>query len=231
MAMQVDREVIDDFCPRLFRLLDNLDLLPRRLSAKPNEFEKYPRLLFGCIQRYNDVEAGFKEWESRILRETAYKDEYYLEIEALRQWMLAHGEAFAKKSNIQHLSTSLYARLFQYLYPRRVLANAYCLKHRGEPEVLSRFKRFVDARDGETRQAAKVELEQLLDTDFQQSVEPAVANLMTAYADDWKTIINDVKRNVMAGARYYHKVLTGEQAPVSSEAGAQIENYEKAEEE
>lgn len=65
MAVKIDREVIDEFCQRLFRVLDSLGLLPRTLLAKPNEFEKYPRLLFGSIRRYNDVDAGFKEWESR----------------------------------------------------------------------------------------------------------------------------------------------------------------------
>ncbi len=60
MALQINRQELDEFCPKLFRLLDSLGLLPRQLWAKPNEFEKYPRLLLGSIQRYNDVEAGFK---------------------------------------------------------------------------------------------------------------------------------------------------------------------------
>jgi len=125
MAVQVDRQTLDEFCPHLFRVLDGLGLLPRQLRAKPTEFEKYPRLLFGSIQRYNDVEAGFREWESRVLRAAGYrKEERYPEMEALRQWMAEHAALFTNKTNMQHLKSSLYARVFQYLYPRRVLVNA-----------------------------------------------------------------------------------------------------------
>ena len=223
MAVKIDREVIDEFCPRLFRVLDSLGLLPRTLLAKPNEFEKYPRLLFGSIQRYNDVDAGFKEWESRILREAAGKNECYPDIEGLRQWMLAHSEKFVRKANLQHLSTSLYARLFQYLYPRRVLANAYCLNHRGEPAVLGKFKRLVSAQDLETRQDAQADLEALLDTDLLQSVDPLVSKLKTVYANEWETVVDDAKKSLIAGAHYYCKVLSGTEKPVPAELEAEAE--------
>ncbi|MGE5586788.1 MAG: hypothetical protein ACM3ZO_01000 [Clostridia bacterium] len=235
MAVKVDLEVIDAFCPRLFRVLDNLGLLPRTLLAKPNEFEKYPRLLFGSIQRYNNVDAGFKEWESRILREALGKNDYYPDVQELRQWMLAHSETFAKRANLQHLSTSLYARLFQYLYPRRVLANAYCLKHRGEQSVLDTFKRLVNAQDLETKRNAQADLEALLDTDLVQSTDSPISKLKTAYEDEWETVVDDAKQSLMAGAHYYCKVLSGTEKLVPAEPEAedeqQAELYENREEE
>lgn len=232
MAVQVDRKAIDDFCPRLFRMLDDLGLLPLHLSAKPNEFEKHPRLLFGSIQRYNDVEAGFKEWESRVLRETPRRKEAcYADIEALRQWMVAHSEVFTKKVNIQHLSTSLYARLFQYLYPRRVLANAYCQRQKGRAEVLDKFNRFVDATDLEAKQAAQAELQRMLDAEFVQSVEPSVSSLAGVYADDWEAVIADSKKTLMDYAAYYRKVLANEQVPIPPGAGIETETDEDSEEE
>ena len=52
------------------------------IMGKPTEFEKYPRMLFSSIQRYGSVEAGFKEWETRILRDAPYrKEDYYLDLE------------------------------------------------------------------------------------------------------------------------------------------------------
>lgn len=66
MVIKVESKELDEFCTKLFRALDGLGLLPLHLWAKPNEFEKHPRLLFGSIQRYNDVEAGFREWETIV---------------------------------------------------------------------------------------------------------------------------------------------------------------------
>lgn len=191
MAVQVDRETIDDFCPRLFRTLDGLGLLPRQLSAKPTEFEKYSRLLFGSIQRYNDVEAGFREWESRVLRAAEYRrEDHYPELEALRQWMAEHASIFTNKTNLQHLRSSLYARVFQYLYPRRILANAYCVKHQGTEEALA---------------------PDFLDREFPGSVETEVQKVQETYQAEWKTIVADARRTLEENAAYYRKVLSGKE--------------------
>lgn len=192
MALSVNRQELDDFCPQLFRTLDNLGLLPLQLWAKPNEFEKYPRLLFGSVQRYNDVEAGYKEWESRVLRDAPYrKEERYPELEELRQWMAQHSDLFTSKVNIQHLRTSLYARIFQYVYPRRVLANAYCSKHQGNPEAI---------KESFVMQA------------MPESIEVEVQKLKEVYSDEWKNIIAATRVSLIANAAYYEKVLRGKEA-------------------
>ncbi len=193
MALRIDRAPLDEFCPRLFRALDGLGLLPLYLGAKPNEFEKYPRLLFGSIQRYNDVEAGFKEWESRVLRDAPYrKEERYPELEMLRQWMMQedHTALFTSKVNMQHLRTSLYARMFQYLYPRRVLVNAYCVKQQGNPDAIA---------------AAFVASE------FPSSVATDVQKLREACRDGWEIIVADARVSLLANAAYYDRVLRGKE--------------------
>ncbi len=200
MALQVDRREVDEFCSKLFCLLDSLGLLPRYLGAKPTEFEKYPRLLFGSIQRYNDVEAGFREWEGRVLRDAPYrKEECYLDVESLRQWMVQHTSLFTSKVNMQHLRTSLYARVFQYLYPRRVLVNAYCFKHHGnvgaiEPDFLAQ--------------------------ELPGSVAAATEPLKKAYEDEWDTIVADAQATLLANAGYYRKVWAGREpiAPAEMQA-------------
>lgn len=203
MALQVDREQLDEFCSQLFRTLDGLGLLPRQLRAKPNEFEKYTRLLFGSIQRYNDVEAGFKEWESRVLRDAPYrKEEHYLKIEALRQWLVNHHDVFTKKANLQHLHTSLYARVFNYLYPRRVLVNAYCAKHQSNPEAIE--PEFVERA-------------------LPNSIGTEVQQLKETYSDEWETIVADAKASLIANAAYYRKVLRGEEPTVPPEEVEQAE--------
>ena len=196
MALQIDREKLDEFCPKLFRLLDSFGHLPRSLRAKPNEFEKYPRSLFGKIQRNQDsegnrdVKAGFREWENTVLRRSPYqREENYLEIEDLRAWMVGNQEVFTKAANMQHLKSSLYARIFQYVYPRRVLANTYCQKHKGN----------VDAIKAE-----------VLDRQFPTSIEPEIQKLKETYADDWEAIVADVYNNFTTKAKYYRSVLRGE---------------------
>jgi hypothetical protein len=199
-ACTVKRQQIDDFCSQLFRTLDNLGLLPRQLWAKPNEFEKYPRLLVGSVQRYNDVEAVFKEWEIRVLRqdEVQYRrEERYPELEALRRWMISNSDIFLKKANQQHLRTSLYARIFQYLYPRRVLVNAYCIKHKGN----------VGAAQAD-----------FVTEHLPKSVDAELQKLKETYLDEWVTITADAQASFIANAAYYRRVLRGdppEAAPAS----------------
>lgn len=195
MALQIDREKLDEFCPKLFRLLDSFGHLPHSLRAKPNEFEKYSRSLFGKIQRNQDsegnrdVEAGFREWENTVLRRSPYqREENYLEIEDLRAWMVGNQEVFTKSANMQHLKSSLYARVFQYVYPRRVLANTYCQKHKGNVEAIKA---------------------EVLNQQFPASIEPEIQKLKETYADDWETIVADVRNNFRTKANYYHKALQG----------------------
>jgi len=203
MALQVDGKELDHFCSMLFRTLDGLGLLPLQLWAKPNEFEKYPRLLLGSIQRYNDVEAGFKEWESRVLRDAPYRrDEHYSSLEALRQHMTQYAQIFARKTNLQHLRTSLYARVFQYCYPRRVVANAYCAKHQGNTQAIK---------------------PEFLEQELPRSITAEVPKLQEVYGVEWETIIADAKASLIANAAYYVKVLRGQAAPPPSEESQQAE--------
>jgi hypothetical protein len=202
MAVQVDRKMLDEFCSRLFKAVDGLGLLPRPLSAKPTEFEKYPRLLFGSIQRYNDVEAGFREWESRVLREVEFrKEERYPYLEALRQWMAEHSPLFTgNKTNMQHLKSSLYARVFQYLYPRRVLVNAYCNRHQGNLEAL---------------------MPEFIARELPGSVADVVEKVQETYHAEWDAIVADASQTLLENAAYYREVLSGkervEAAPESGE--------------
>ncbi|MEW6574265.1 MAG: hypothetical protein AB1374_11600 [Bacillota bacterium] len=206
MALSINYKEMDEFCPRLFRTLDGLGLLPLQLWAKPAEFEKYPRLLFGSIQRYGNVEAGFKEWESRVLRDAPYrKEEHYLDLEALRRWMVQYTPLFNSKPNLQHLRTSLYARVFQYLYPRRVLANAYCVKHQGNPKA--------------------IEAEFIAKT-LPDSISEEVKKLREVYSDEWETIVADAKASLISNAAYYRKVLRGEESVASSEETKALESQE-----
>lgn len=210
MAVQVNRKELDEFCSRLFRALDKLGLLPLQLSAKPTEFEKYPRLLLGSIQRYNDVEAGFREWESRVLRATEYRrEEHYPELEDLRQWMIKHAETFTTRTNLQHLKSSLYARVFQYLYPRRVLVNAYCIMHKGNEGALSA---------------------DFLSENFSRSVEARLQKVRDVYQGEWDSILVDAQHTLVENTAYYRKVLSGKElveTPTETDEEFQISQKEE----
>lgn len=227
MAVQINRNLADNFCPRLFRVLDELGLLPRHLRAKPTEFEKYPRLLFGSIQRYNDVVAGFREWESRILRVAEFRrEEYYPDLEKLRSWMNNNAELFTSKVNMQHLKTSLLARVFEYLYPRRVLANAFCQQYKGNEEAIAKFKAVTSAKDTQERKKRLKELEAWLRENLPSNIESTVQKLKELYSEDeWETIAEDARKSLCANAHYYLKVLTGTE-PIEAEPEA-VEDLEE----
>lgn len=218
MAINIDREKLDEFCSRLFRVLDNQGLLPRSLGWRrdasgklrkiaPTEFEKYPRLLFGVIQRYNDAEAGFREWESRVLRAVKspnVREEHHPELTELRRWVVDNKEVFDKGANVQHLRTSLFARVFDYLFPRRALANAYCNAHKGAPRAIE---------------------PEFLERKLPDSIEADVQNLRRVYSDEeWKAIVADTRSSLIANAAYYRMVLGAEESvTLSAEEVEEVE--------
>ncbi len=164
MLKQVDTEKLNEFSDMLFRVLDRLggsheDLLPLFLSEKPTAFEKYPRLLLSHIRYYDDVVAGFEEWKSKVLRDSSEyrKEEEYPELLKLKHWLIDNRSLFEKrKDNINHLKRSLYARAYEYLYPRRLLTGAYAEANRGHPEALEE-----DAIRSRFRHEAKANIDKL----------------------------------------------------------------------
>ncbi len=148
MPKKVNSKELDEFCQLLFRTLDRLggkrerDLLPLFLGgrdATPTAFEKYPRLLLEHIRYYDDVEAGFEEWKSKVLRDASdyRREQEFPELLTLKKWLLEHRGIFeGRKDNLNHLKRSLYARVYEYLYPRRLLTAAYAEANRGNPEAL-----------------------------------------------------------------------------------------------
>lgn len=143
MSKQINVQAVEEFCLRLFRVLDQLgnELLPHRLGKQQAAyaFEKYPRLLLGSIQRYDNVEAGFDEWATKVLRDANdyRKQDEFPELAALRHWLVEHRGLFEdNRDTLNHLKRSLYGRVYAYLYPRRLLCTTYADLHRGEPGAL-----------------------------------------------------------------------------------------------
>jgi hypothetical protein len=167
MPKQVDTAQLEEFCGLLFRTLDRLggDLLPLFLSEPPTAYEKYPRRLLELIRRYDNVEAGFEEWKSKVLRDASNRrrEEEFPELLALKQWLLEHRILFeGRKDNLNHLKRSLYARAYEYLYPRRLLTGAYAEASRGKPEALE---------------------EDAIRANFRQVVQPYIARLAEVYGE------------------------------------------------
>ncbi|HRQ42393.1 MAG TPA: hypothetical protein PLD25_31135 [Chloroflexota bacterium] len=138
MAKNIPIEEMDSFCDHLFRALDRADLLPLRLSEPAHSFEKYGRTLASLLERYDQVEAAFDEWETRTLRQmkNAFRrDEVYPHFQLLRNWLVENRIMFedeGRKDNLNHFKRSLYGRLYTWLYPRRKLAMAYADIYRGD---------------------------------------------------------------------------------------------------
>jgi len=194
-----DEELVSAFTYKIFRLLDLLGHFPMSLrgeEATPSRLEKYPRLLFSYLQRYPDPVMAFKEWESKVLRDTPQdehnqkKNEIFPLIEETLHWLEERKELFQgkeKKLLIQHLRGSLYARIFAYLYPRRQICLVLAQHQPGfEPERAA----------------------QMTVRDFAQMAtgHPDLDRLQGVFAEEWPVIIADAKENYLRAAAYYKKV-------------------------
>jgi hypothetical protein len=192
MPKKVDTEKLNEFCDILFLVLDRLgggreDLLPLFLSEKPTAYEKYPRLLLSHIRYYDDVEAGFEEWKSKVLRDSNEyrKEEEYPELLMLKKWIIDNRALFENhKDNINHLKRSLYARAYEYLYPRRLLTGSYAETNRGNPEALE---------EGAIRSS------------FRHEVKPHIDKLSAVYGNSEKLqkIIGESEEFLIANRKRY----------------------------
>lgn len=169
MPKTVDTKLLDEFCVILFRALDSLsggiggtDFLPFFLDERPNAYERYPRLLFDCIRNRNDVEAGYKEWATKILRDAnAYQREKEFEqLLSVKQWLIEHRSLFENRTdNLAHLKRSLFFLSYDYLAPRRRLTTYYANANAGKPEALSAEvikERFGEVTREERARLAKI---------------------------------------------------------------------------
>jgi hypothetical protein len=214
MPRQVNTAELDEFCGLLFRTLDRLggrqdrDLLPLflgRRDATPTAFEKYPRLLLGHIRYYDNVEAGFEEWKSKVLRDTSdYRcKEEFPELLALKKWLLEHRDLFeGRKDNLNHLKRSLYARVYEYLYPRRLLTGAYAEANRGNPEALE---------------------EMAIRANFRRVVQPHIAKLAQVYGEGERleSIVAEAEEFLIANRQRYRWKLREMEITATPEAAVE----------
>lgn len=189
MSRQVSTAELNEFCGLLFRALDRLggDLLPLFLSERPTSYEKYPRLLLGHIRYYDNVEAGFEEWKSKVLRDASdyRRQEEFPELLALKKWLLENRSLFeGRKDNLNHLKRSLYARAYEYLYPRRLLTGAYAEANRGNPDALE---------------------EPAIRANFRRMVQPRIATLAEVYGESGRleTIVTEAEEFLIANRQRY----------------------------
>jgi len=205
MPRQVNTAELDEFCQILFQALDRLgaDLLPLFLRGRPTSFEKYPRLLLGHIRYYGDVEAGFEEWKSKVLRDASEyrKEEEFPKLLALKKWLLDHRHLFeGRKDNLNHLKRSLYARAYEYLYPRRLLTGTYAEVNRGNPDALE---------------------EEAIRANFRRTVQSQIAKLAEVYGEGERleTIIAEAEEFLVANrGRYRWKLREMEAAGMIEES-------------
>src|SRR5690606_32222899 len=105
------------------------------------------------------------EWKSKVLRDAnGYRrEEEFPELLALKKWLLDHRSLFEdRKDNINHLKRSLYARAYEYLYPRRLLSGTYAEANRGNPAALE---------------------EDTIRASFRRVVQPQITKLAQVYSD------------------------------------------------
>jgi len=137
----LDTALLDEFFMVLCRALDRLgdDLLPFYLSEKSTAYEKYPRMLIEAVLMYGNVETGFKEWASKILRDADpyQRDEAFPALLAVEHWLIAHRELLEGQTKaLNYLKRCLLFQTYHYLAPRRQLVMAYAEAKRGNADAL-----------------------------------------------------------------------------------------------
>ena len=159
--------------------------------------EKYPRLLFSYLQRYEDPVVAYKEWESKVLRDTPKDDLNFKKIDVLPhgqkilKWLSSNNYYFLgtnKKIFIQHLRGSLYARIFAYLYPRRKICFAVA--------------QYLHVQNQQTMPSGE-EFKNLATT------LPELNEVRSIVDNEWPVILADAHHNFNQFSAYYQKIILG----------------------
>lgn len=187
MPKNINVEKLGAFCDHLFRALDHAGLFLPRLGEAAHAFEKYPRLLVGLLGRYENVEIGFSEWETRTLRgvDRQKRESVYPSFQVLRNWLVTSENRSLfeveelRKDTLNHLKRSLYGRVYAWLYPRRRLTVAYAQTHIGNQ--------------------AQFELE-AINRDFKTTTQPTQQELGDIVS---KSVIEDAREFLIAKRKYY----------------------------
>ncbi len=208
MSIELSEVKVNEFANLVFRPIDMLGHLPisLRKDATPTKLEKYPRLLFGYLQRYQDPMTAISEWRSKLLRDTPAddmnykKEKYFMLLKELENWVEQNAELFKgknKKMLIQHLKGSLYARIFGYLYPRRTL-------------TLSVVRSLIDGKKDLDYGIEHFDavLEQSLQVQRLKSIIPT---------EEWQEVVTDAKQKLSDSRKYYEGVMKGQEEPRGKE--------------
>ncbi|HOA80704.1 MAG TPA: hypothetical protein PKK61_06550 [Defluviitaleaceae bacterium] len=198
MSVELNEVKINEFANLIFRCVDMFGHLPisLRKEATPTKLEKYPRLLFGYLQRYQDPITAISEWQSKLMRDTPAdemnykKEKYFVLLKELDNWVEQNIELFQgknKKMFIQHLRGSLYARIFGYLYPRRNL-------------VMSIVKSLVDHNKSIDYgiEHFNTILEQNADVQRLKQIVPT---------EEWQEVVADAKEKLLDSRKYYESII------------------------
>lgn len=200
----IDEKLVGEFSYRIFRLLDHFGHFPMTVrgdDATPTKLEKYPRLLLGYIQRYDDPMVAYQEWLSKALRDIPKddrnfkKEKFFPEAQAITLWLEENRPLFAgknKKLLLQHLRGSLYARIFAYLYPRRQICQS----------IADYLKENPITPPGEK-----------MNFDFDGIAEnrPDLIEIKEIFAGEWPRLVADAGEFFTAKEKYYEKIISGEQ--------------------
>lgn len=211
----VDESKINEFTIQMCSLLDSLWLFPMSLmgrEATPTRLEKYPRLLFGYFRRYDQVEMAFKEWESKILRdvENSYiKQKNFPELAKLQKWCVENHALFDgenKKINLQHLRGSLYARVYTYLYAKRLINRAVT------NELTDKLRSAEMVDDKTLINNIKEWIED--DGKFQSMIssleQTELKEVKEIFSEEWDKKVQDAREHFISSIPYYLKIIKGE---------------------
>ncbi|MBC7345663.1 MAG: hypothetical protein H5U03_09640, partial [Clostridia bacterium] len=145
-----------------------------------------------------------EEWKSKVLRDASdyRREQEFPELLALKKWLLDHRGLFeGRKDNLNHLKRSLYARAYEYLYPRRLLTGAYAEANRGNPNALE---------------------EDAIRANFRGVVQPYIAKLAQVYGEGERlqTIVTEAEEFLLANRQRYRWKLREMEAMETPEEAA-----------
>ncbi len=221
MTTKIDEQKVTKFTESLFSLIDNINLFPISLVSRestPTCLEKYPRLLFGFFRRYDNVDVAFNEWSSKLLRAVDNKkiwEERMLDLMNLKNWCIENRSLFEgpnKKIYLQHLRGSLFARLYQYLYPKRMI----CMT------VSKHIKQEYLIPKGASDDQLKKELKEIIETDetfkkIMTKLEEVELKELKGIFNDWNERVKDARKFLLSRVFYYAKIIKDENKYIKDE--------------
>ena len=117
-------EFIESLAEKTFDTLDKLCILPLSIFKSPTEYERYPRLLSEFLLRRKEVKLAFKEWETKVLRDSKVsKDTALSVLKDYEKFLFNNSQKVME--NFDSFSRTSYSWALEYISERKIVGEEF----------------------------------------------------------------------------------------------------------